>query len=160
MTTRTTLEPPLSENIDFSKDMEEFNQQITEAYRDIAYKVNNKERGFYPLGVEILTSQKVFTSGNTRVYRDVFRKVFEFGAIAAGAALNIAHGIVGFVELTHLYGDCITAVVDYRPVPFNSVVAANQGIQVLLAGANITITNGAAAPNVSSGKIVCEYVKT
>ena len=77
----------------------------------------------------------------------------------AGAALNIAHGITNFVELTALYGTCITAVVDYRPIPFVSVAAANQGIQVLLAGANITITNGAAAPNITSGIIIAEYLK-
>ena len=122
-------------------------------------KVNDKERAYYPVDIEILNDQKFFVAGDPQRYRSVFRKVFSFAAIAAGATLNIAHGITGFVELTNLYGTCITAVVDYRPIPFASVAAANQGIQILLAGANISITNGAAAPNITSGICVCEYLK-
>lgn len=154
-----TLEPPLDENVSFSENYSQFLEQITRRERDIARKVNDKERGFYPQELEILNSQKFFINGDPQNYRYVFRKVFPFGAIVAGAALNIAHGIANFVELTALYGTCITAIVDYRPIPFNSVVAANQGIQVLLAGANITITNGAAAPNITSGIIIAEYLK-
>jgi len=154
-----TLEPPLQENVNFSDDFNLFLEQITRYYRDIARKVNEKEKGMYPQEIEILTSQKYYTAGNPRTYRSVFRKVFPITAIAAGATLNIAHGITGFIELVDLYGTCITNVIDYRPIPFASVVAANQGIQILLAGANISITNGAAAPNITSGICVVEYVK-
>lgn len=154
-----TFQPNLQENISFSENFTIFLEQITRYYRDIARKVNEKEGGMYPQALEVLTSQKFFTAGNPRAYRSVFRKVFPVTAIAAGATLNIAHGIVGFVELVNLYGSCITNVVDYRPIPFTSAVAVNQGIQVLLVGANISITNGAAAPNITSGYIVAEYVK-
>jgi len=154
-----TLEQQLPENVSFSEDKKQFLEQITKYYNSVARKVNEKERAYYPEEVEILNCQRYFVNGDPQTYRSVFRKVFPFGAIAAGAALNIVHGITGIVELTNLYGTCITTVVDYRPIPFNSVAAANQGIQVLLAGVNITITNGGAAPNITSGIIVCEYLK-
>ena len=55
-----TLQVPLDENVSFSIDPIQFNEQITRRYRDIAREVNNKERAIYPLATEILNSQKFF----------------------------------------------------------------------------------------------------
>jgi len=155
----STLEAALPENINFAEDYEQFLEQWTNLYRKLAVKVNGKERAIYPLEQEILNDQLFFTAGDSRTFRSVFRKVFNFGAIAAGAVLNIPHGIAVITQVTRLYGNCITAVPDDRPIPFTSVVAANQGIQILRNGINIVITNGAAAPNIASGTVVIEFLK-
>lgn len=147
----------LPEDVDLPEGSHELRVMLKSILEDNAKQTNRKDTGSYD-EVEQLINQQFF-GVTPQVKRNVYRIVFPFGAIATGAALNIAHGIVGFVELTRLYGTCITDVIDYRPVPFNSVAAANQGIQVLLAGINITITNGGAAPNITSGIIVCEFVK-
>jgi len=154
-----TLETPLPENVSFSEDYKQFLEQITRYYRDIARTVNDKERGFYPEELEILNSQKYFVAGDPQRYRNVFRKVFSFGAIAAGAVLNIAHGITGLTEVTDLYGAVITAVPDDRPIPYVDTVLVTNQISVLRNGINIVVTNGATAPNVTSGTIVIEYLK-
>ena len=154
-----TLEAALPENLSFAESWEEFHEQFTNLYRKVSVKVNGKERGVYPLALEILNDQQFFSIGNTRAYRSVFRKVFNFGAIAAGAALNVVHGITNIVEFTRIYGTATTNVVDYRPLPFNSVIAANQGVQLVITAANIVVLNGAAAPPITSGIIVVEYLK-
>jgi len=154
-----TLETALPENITFSEDWKQFIEQWTNLYRKVAIKINEKERAFYPLQLEILNNQQFFTVGDTRTYRSVFRKVFNFGAIAAGVTLNIPHGIGVFTEFTHIYGTCITNVVDYRPLPYVSVIAVNQGVQLGIVGINIVIINGAAAAPITSGNVILEYTK-
>jgi len=154
---QNAFEPPLPETLDMAEEFEAFRRQFMPLYETVATKINQKDRGFYPL-TEILNDQRFFST-DPQVYRNVFRKVFSIGAVAAGATLNTAHGITGFVELTRLYGTVITATVDYRPVPYASVTAANQGIELNLTGANIVLINGAAAPNITSGILVCEYLK-
>jgi hypothetical protein len=150
---------PLPENISFSKDYSQFLEQITKLYRDIARSVNSKERAAYPLELEILNSQTFFTTGDPQKYRGVFRKVFEIGAVAQGATLNTAHGITNLTALTRLYGTIITDVVDYRPLPRVSTANVNQQVSLDLVGANIVLINGAAAPAITSGIIVVEYMK-
>lgn len=154
-----TLEAALPENVNFSEDWEQFLEQWTNLYRKMAVKINEKERALYPLSHEILNDQLFFTIGDTRNYRSVFRKAFNFGAIAAGAVLNVPHGIAAFTIFTKIYGTCITNVIDYRPIPYQSVAAANQGIQIGIVGANIVISNGGAAAPITSGIVVIEYLK-
>ena len=155
-----TLEPPLDENISFSADWDQFLEQITNEYRKAAKKINEKERGFYPQELEIINDQQFFTNGNPQAYRGVFRKVFPFGAIAAGATLVIAHNIAAFTEMTNIYGTCITNVVDYRPIPYVSVVNVNQQIGLVVTAANINVINGAGAAPITSGMIILEFLKT
>lgn len=157
------LEPPVDENVSFAEDWDEFRDQITDLWRTLSRKVNDKERAFYPDRLELTNSQKFFTAGNPQKYREAFRKVFNIGAIATGATLNndsTAHGITRIGEFTRIYGVCTTDVVDYRPIPYSSVTAANLGIELNVTATNVVIINGAAAPNITSGIVVIEYVKT
>lgn len=131
---------------------------LTGSYTDLANGLNIREIGQYDL-IELLTGQQFFTPGNAQVKRQTYRKVFEFGAIASGATLNIAHGLTGIILYTKIYGTCATDVVDYRPIPMASVAAVNQQIQIRVAGANIEIINGAASPNITNGIVVLEYLR-
>ncbi len=155
----SSYEPPLTETIDFSEDLEVLLRQLDEAYKKVARKVNNKERALYPL-LEIINDQQFFTSGNPQKYRSVFRKVFEVGAIAAGATLNTAHNIDTIGTITRLYGMALTAVPDERPMPFADVTLVTNQILLARNGVNIVIVNGATAPNITSGIVVIEYTKT
>lgn len=154
-----TLEVPLDENISFAEEKESFLEQLTNEYRKAAKKINEKERAFYPQEYEILNDQRFFTAGDPQNYRNVFRKVFPLGAVAAGATAAIVHNIAAFTEMTRIYGTCITNVVDYRPIPFASVTNVNQQIQIIVTAANINVTNGAGAPPITSGIIVIEFLK-
>jgi hypothetical protein len=61
--------------------------------------------------------------------------------------------------MTRTTGACITDVVDYRPIPCTSATAVDEQISVIATLANIVIVNGAAAPDITSGFIVLEYLK-
>jgi hypothetical protein len=144
-------------NQTFSEDDEQFLIQITNRDRDIARYLNLREIGVFDL-TENLTGQQ-FPGATPQVKRQTFRKVFEIGAIAAGATSTTAHGITGITSFTNIYGTAVTAVVDYRPIPYSSVTAVNQQIEIKVDSTNITIINGAAAPNITSAIVVLEYLK-
>lgn len=130
---------------------------LKEVLENYARFINRKETASYDL-IEQVINQQYFDT-NVQKKRNVFRKVFSFGAIAAGASLNIAHGITGLTTMTRLYGTIITDVVDQRPIPYADAATVTNQVSVLLSGINITVTNGATAPNITSGIAVIEYLK-
>lgn len=153
-----TIAPFLQTSVYFPDDFEEFRVKFLEFYRDIANVVNVHQIGIFDLE-EFLAGEQWFSTTSTQVKRQTFRKTFNLGAIAAGATLTTAHGIGTFTAFTHIYGTCITDVVDYRPIPYSSVTAVNQQIEIKVTATNIVIMNGAAAPNITSAIVVLEYLK-
>ncbi len=148
----------LPTTIQYPKDPEELLIRLNKAYEDIATRLNVKQIGIFDL-LEFLTGEQWFTTGNPQIKRQTFRKVYEIGAIAAGATSNTAHGLTGVTAFTHIYGTAITAAPDNRPIPYASATAVNQQIEIKVDGANITIINGAAAPNITSAIVVLEFLK-
>lgn len=144
------------ENVTFSKDQGQFLLQLTDLYQKLATSTNAKDIGTYET-VELLNGQQYF-GANPQTKIQIYRKCFVVGAIASGATSNIAHGIT-FTKLTRAYGTCITAVVDYRPIPYVSATLITDQIQMRVTATNIVIVNGATAPNITSGTIVLEYQK-
>lgn len=160
----TTFQPANSDavflptTIQYPKEPQELINRLNKAYEDTATRLNIKQIGVFDL-IEFLTGEQWFTAGNPQVKRQTFRHVYSIGAINAGATSTIAHGILGITSFTHLYGTCVTAVVDYRPIPYASATAVNQQIEIKADSTNITIINGAAAPNITSAIVVAEYLK-
>lgn len=136
---------------------EQFPDQLSRMYSNIAYRLNDREIGIYDF-TERLTGQKWTDSNNLQLRKETFRKVFNFTAIAAGATLNIAHGITGIILVTNWFGGVVVAG-GFRPLPRVSVTLVTDQIQVDIVGANIVIINGATAPAITSGSIVIEYLK-
>ncbi len=131
--------------------------QLSNMYSAIAYRLNNREIALYGFQ-ETLTGQKWTVSGNLQKQNETFRKVFEFGAIAAGATLNIAHGITSITRIVKWYGGIVTAN-NKRPLPFVSATAVTDQVSVDEDGTNIVIVNGATAPAIVSGTVVLEFLK-
>jgi hypothetical protein len=145
------------ENIAFAADQKQFIPQITDVYSKLAMSSNAKDIGTYEL-TEIINGQR-FYGANPQTKRQAYRKCFAFGAIGAGATLNIAHGVAGITNITRLYATCITAAGDQRPIPFADITLITNQILIALNGANIAIVNGATAPAIVSGICVLEYLK-
>lgn len=152
-----TIGPFLPINQTWSEQPDQFLIQITNRDRDIARYINIRDIAIYDT-TEIPTGQQWFNSNNAQLKRDGFRKVFSIGAINTGATSTTAHGVTGITLFTHIYGTAITAS-DNRPIPYSSVTAVNQQIELKVDGTNITIINGAAAPNITSAIVVLEYLK-
>ena len=142
----------------FPEDFEAFRLKFLQTYQAIANSTNIKQIGVYDLQ-EFLTGQQFFTVGNPQVKRQAFRFCFNIGSIAAGATSTTAHGITNVTAFTAIYGTCVTAVIDYRPIPYSSATAVNQQIELKVDATNITIINGAASPNITSAIIVVEYLR-
>lgn len=128
-------------------------------YENVANAVNQREIGMFSTS-ELQNGQQFFsTTGDNKQFRQAFRKVFELGALAAGATSNIAHNISGAILYYHFSGGFITDVVDYRPLPFVDEATVTNQVSVKVVGANIVVINGATAPAITSGYIVLEYLK-
>lgn len=137
---------------------DELTNRFPKVYTDISSRLNVREISIYPT-TEVQNGQQWFTT-NPQVYRFGFRKVFSVGAIAAGATSTTAHGLTGNpLVFTYIGGTAITDAVDQRPIPYASATAVNTQIQILCDGTNIKITNGAAAPNITSAIVILEYLK-
>lgn len=153
-----TLGPFLPTTVAFSQEQEQFLIQITKRYADIARYLNVREIAIYDLN-ENITGEQWFNPNSVQIKRNGFRKVFSIGAINAGATSTTAHAITNVTVFTHIYGTAITANPDNRPIPYASGTAVNQQIELKVDASNITIINGAAAPNITSAIVVLEYLK-
>lgn len=134
--------------------MQEFLKKTLEEHSRF---INRKDMAQYET-VEVQNNQ-TFPGVTPQAKRQIYRKIFVFGAIAAGATLNIPHAITGVTDFTRIYGTCITAVPDNRPIPFADAALITNQISVLRNGLNIVIVNGATAPNIVSGRIILEFMK-
>lgn len=141
---------------EFPEELHQLTVEINKTYIDIANAVNARTIGLFPLNKPAQTGEAwYFTTSR----QSSLRQVYSFGAIAAGATLNIPYSISGFNRMVRLFGAVKTALPDERPIPYSSV-AANANIDVRLDTANnrIVIAVGVASPNVLSGQIVFEWL--
>lgn len=130
---------------------------LNKMYIEVAQAVNQRIIGTFDT-IQANTGENWFNQPAPQQQRQSFRRVFPFQAIAAGATLNILHEIRGITQLTKVYGTCITATPDFRPIPYASATAVNAQIEVNVTTTQINIINGAGAPNITSGIIVLEYL--
>lgn len=158
-----SLEPALNENLDFSPKPEEFLRQFTELYRQIARKVNAKDRGFY-WNQEIINDQRYYLTGDPQKFHTIFRKVVPFGALPNTALKQVAHGITGIGNgwmFTRIYGTAIEpagagARPFYIPLP-NS--GPNYQVELMVDNTNINITTIANLSAFTTTYIVLEFWK-
>jgi len=144
---------------EFPNDLETLAFEVDKSYVDVANAVNNRVIGTFPTNRPIVTGESWFVLRNQR--QQTFRQVYTFGAIAAGAELNIPTGITSFSQFTKIYGTVVTTGVDYRPLPYAAPIV-NQSVALLVgvvAGIQqIRIVLGAAAQPVTSGVVVLEWL--
>lgn len=145
----------------YEADQNALPQLLARDYFTIAYSLNAKTNGVFEQ-IETQNGEQFFTEEDNQARkRYVFRKCYAFDAIAAGATLSILTEIQPLQEFTRIYGTCITDFPDKRPLPYVSATLITDQIAVRVddATASIIITNGATAPNITSGIVVLEYTK-
>ena len=154
------FEPPIDENVNFSKDFNKFLDQITRRYRDIARKLNEKERAYYPLNLEIVNDQKYFTAGNPQKFRTVFRKIIATGQLPNAAASPVNHNLTPTVNwlFTNISGfarDPATPI--WIPMPN---MGAAYPVQLHVTVTQVIITTTVNLNAFTDSWVVLEYVKT
>lgn len=142
----------------FQQDEENLRILLSKNHIEYANSINLKTNGIYDV-VEVQTGEQYNNPSNAQTKRFAFRKIFNFGAINAGATLTINHGITGITQFTHTYGEAITSNPDFRCIPYADVAAVTNQISLLKTSTQIKISNGATAPNITSGYVVLEYLK-
>jgi len=160
----TTFQPDnsnavfLPTTIQYPKEPEELISRLNKAYEDMATRLNIKQIGIFDF-VEFLTGEQWPVVGNPQQKRQTFRIVFLIGPIAAGVTSVTPHNLTGITAFTHIYGTSITVVPDFRPIPYASATLVTNQVELKVDATNITIINGATAPNITSCFIILEYLK-
>ncbi len=151
----------------FPEDDKELIPVLSKAYIETAQAVNRRTIGTFNT-FQAVTGNQYYSLQNNDIhnpiqFRQSYRRLYPFGAIAAGATLNIDHQITGIVQFVSIYGNCITDFIvnpdgKYLPIPYVSVNNVNEQIQIYVNDSQIFILNGAGADNIVSGTIVLEYL--
>lgn len=133
---------------------DQLTQQHKQAYQDLSNGVNQREIALYEL-TELVDGQTWFTA-DPQVKRYNYRKVIDMG----DASVPIAHGITGNpLFFTFIYGTCVTNVPTYLPIPYASITAFNQQIELKVDAVNVTVLKGAAVAPITQCFVVLEYLK-
>ena len=148
--------PYLRTSREFPEELSQLAIQANKSYVDVANAVNLRTIGIFPTNRPAITGNSYFLS---TLRNQSLRQIFTFTTIAAGATLTIPYTVNGFTQFVQIYGTCLTAFPDARPLPYSSVVAnANIELRVDTVNFLIIITNGAASPQINSGLIVLEWL--
>lgn len=153
--------PYLRTTREFPEEMKELTVQINKSYVDIANAVNFRIIGIFPKNRPAITGESWYLTSQRN---QTLRQIYSFGAIAAGAELDIPTGIppTDIVRFTKIYANVITTTPDYRPIPYIDPAVLTTGMTILVgqvAGIQqIRIILGATAVPVTSGIAVLEWL--
>lgn len=135
---------------------------------EIALVLNVKDTGFYNTD-EFVNGQLWFqnplnasTNTNSTEFRQVLRKVINFGALPDTALKSVAHGITctSSTTFTRIYATSSdTTGLTYIPIPFASPVLA-ENIKLDIDATNINITTGSNRSNYNVTYVILEYIQS
>jgi len=129
---------------------EEYDVKLREYLTDISSAINMKDSGLY-LNEEIITGQQFVPIFNTSTssnvnYREVFRKVIDFGVLPDSTTKSVAHGITTTENFTvvKLYATATDPAASTLqsgiPIPYVNVSTPTDGVQLEMDATNINIT--------------------
>ncbi len=148
----------------------EFKELLVRLYQNInniATVLNLKDTGYYAL-TEFINGQLYFndpaiplTSVSNPAFRQVFRKVIDFGALPNAGTKSVAHGLTitsGF-RFTRIYATASDPIgMNYIPIPYASPTDANN-IELNVDATNVNIITGSNRTAFTTTYVVLEYVK-
>jgi hypothetical protein len=152
--------PYLRTSVRFPEESKEMIRELSKTYIDIAGAVNARTIGIFPSNNPAITGNVWYFSG---LKYQTLRKIFPFGAIAPGTALNIPLGFDNFQTIVNIYGTIQTQTT-YRPLPYIDPSSLSNGMAILVqpigpnAILNVTVKLGSTAPAVVSGFAVIEFL--
>lgn len=147
----------LPENITFSKNPDQFYNQFTNLYYQIAKSSNNKDIGSYET-TELVNGQRYF-GANPQTKRTIYRKVVECGALPNATTTTTAHGISGIGTgwmFTRIYGSARNVTPQFIPIPN---AGATYPVEIMVDATNINITSTVDLSGFTYSLIILEYYK-
>jgi hypothetical protein len=158
----------------------EFKELLVRLYQNlanIANVLNIKDSGYYNV-LEFVNGQLFFPNPNfdsqtsqTATYRQVIRKVINFGPLPNTGTKSVAHGItciafsagppiVPGTTFTRIYATATDNTgLNYIPIPYASPILANN-IELSVDSTNVTITTGSNRSNFNICLVILEFLQT
>lgn len=150
-----------------SPEFKDFLVRLYQTTNNIANAVNIRDAGYY-IQDEFVNGQVWFentalssTTSQAPEYRQVWRKVINFGALPNTATKTVAHGITMTDDytFTRIYGAASdTTGHTYLPIPFAHATVANI-IELSVDATNVSITTGINRAAYDTCYVVLEYIK-
>ncbi len=151
-------------------DFPEYDVKLRQYLNIISVSLNTKDSGLYT-DQEIITGQQFLPiystdSSSSLNYRDVFRKVIDFGILPDSTSKSIAHNIsttedYSIVKLYATATDPAASTLQTAiPIPYVNVAAPADGVQLDMDSTDVIITTTTA--NYTSYTrcfIIVEYIK-
>lgn len=141
--------------------------RLTQKLNDVILALNLKTSGYF-VEDQFVTGDVFFsnpalsaTTPQTPIFRQVFRKVIDFGALPDTATKSVAHGLVptALWTFTLIYATASdTTGLTYIPIPYASPVLADN-IALDVDAVNVNITTGSNRTNYNICYIVLEFIK-
>ena len=160
----------VSEISDIDVQSTEFKELLVRLYQNlntISLALNLKDTGYYS-ETEFVNGQAYFpdpalssTTAANPVFRQVFRKVVNFGTLPNAGTTSVAHGISfdTTFTITRLYGAATDPVaLDYIPLPYASPTDADN-IELNADATNINVITGSNRTAFTVSYIIVEYLK-
>jgi hypothetical protein len=151
----------------------EFKELLVRMYQNLSFMamvLNTKDTGIYDI-TEYPNSQVYFPNPanyshtlEAPNYRQVFRKVINFGALPNTTTKSVAHGIVINADnpnatFTIIYATASdTTGLTYVPIPYSSVTSTADDIEIFVDATNVNIITGSNRSNYNVCYVVLEYL--
>jgi hypothetical protein len=128
--------------------------------------LNLRDAGYYPI-TEFVNGQLYFpnpaynsSTATTPTYRQVYRKVINFGALPNTGTKSVAHGITitSSVTFTRIYATATQPSTSFIPIPYASPTLANN-IELNVDATNVNITTGSNRSAYTVTYVVLEWIK-
>ena len=158
-----------SELQDIDLNSEQFRELLVRLYQNLnvmSVVLNSKDTGNY-FTDELVNSQLFFSdpvltsqSTSTPIYRQVVRKVINFGALPNTASKSVLHDIApnDSYTFTRIYACASdTTGLNYIPIPYASPTLANN-IELSVDSTQVTITTGSDRSNFNVCYVILEYL--
>lgn len=143
---------------------EETRVVLTDYLKKIVAALNAKDIGQYNTQ-ELVNGQVFFTSGNNNVFRNVYRKVIDFGSLPNAATKSVAHNITFTSTLifTRIYGaandSAAGAGVSYGiPLPYANPTALNANIELYVTTTDVVVVTAIDYSRFEQCYIILEYI--
>lgn len=149
---------------------EEYDVKLRQYLNNISSAVNTKDSGLYT-DEEVVTGKQFLplfsTDTSTSLnYRNVFRKVIDFGALPNAGTKTVSHGITTTQDFSiiRLYGVAtapgVSTLLNSVPIPYVNVGTPTNGVELSMDATNIVMkTTTATFIIYIRSFVVVEYIK-
>jgi len=153
----------LQQNYIIPEDPSEKDYKLREYLNNIAKALNNKDSGLYD-AVETITGQQFLptfstTTGANATFRQVLRKVVNFGSLPNTGTKSVAHGITfnNNFSVTRVYAAATNPGTQWIPIPYASPTLANN-IELNVDATNVNIITGSNRTAFTRCFVVIEFI--